>query len=56
MIRQDALLVSLVQLVDRLPAPAQVKDRRRGRPTIYSDRLFLRSTGDYDRPSSANGA
>jgi hypothetical protein len=43
MIRQDTLLVTLVQLVDRLPAAGQAKQRGRGRPTVYSDCLFLKA-------------
>jgi Transposase DDE domain len=43
MIRQDSLLVTLVRLVDRIPTPCQAKKRGRGRPTVYSDRLFLKA-------------
>jgi hypothetical protein len=43
MIRQDFLLVTLVQLVDQIPIPPQPKKRRRGRPPSYSDRLFLKA-------------
>lgn len=43
MIRQETLLVTLVQLIDRLPATSQAKVRGRGRPSTYSDRLFLKA-------------
>lgn len=43
MIGQESLLVSLVRLVDRLPAPPAPTKRRRGRPCTYSDRLFLKA-------------
>jgi Transposase DDE domain len=41
MIRQEPLLVMLVKLVDRLPLPAS--SPRRGRPDVYTDRLFLKA-------------
>ena len=44
MVQHNTLLVMLVQLVDRIPAPTQVdKNKGRGRPTIYSERLFLKA-------------
>jgi hypothetical protein len=43
MIGQDTPFVILVQLVDRLPATGQAKQRGRGRPIVYSDRLFLKA-------------
>ena len=43
MIGQDTLLVTLVRLVDRLPAPPPPAKRRRGRPRTYPDRLFLQA-------------
>jgi len=43
MIRQDSLLITLVQLVDRIPTPTQAKKRGRGRPTVYADHLFLKA-------------
>ena len=43
MILHDSLLVTLVQLVDRLPMPAEPSKRERGHPPIYSDRLFLKA-------------
>jgi hypothetical protein len=41
MIPKASLLVLLVQLVDRLPAPAPLP--RRGRPDYYADGLFLKA-------------
>src|SRR5215212_8946967 len=41
MIAEPSLLVVLVQLVDQLPLPPVAP--RRGRPTVYSDRLFLKA-------------
>jgi hypothetical protein len=43
MIAQDSVLVQLVRLVDRLPAPAPSTAARRGRPPLYSDALFLKA-------------
>ena len=43
MVHQVSLLVMLVQLVDRLPMPAPPAKRGRGRPAVYSDRLFLKA-------------
>lgn len=44
MIYHDSVLVQLVGLVDRLPAPASsTATRRRGRPFVYSDSLFLKA-------------
>jgi hypothetical protein len=41
MVLDDSLVVLLVTLVDRIPAP--VAAPRRGRPPVYSDRLFLKA-------------
>ena len=41
MVLQDSLLVTLVQLVDRLPMP--VPSQKRGHPQLYPDRLFLKA-------------
>jgi hypothetical protein len=38
---EDSVLIALVQLVAHLPVPAP--PRRRGRPPVYSDRLFLKA-------------
>jgi hypothetical protein len=43
MVSQDSLLVTLVQLVDRLPMPQLPTTRGRGHPKVYSDRLFLKA-------------
>lgn len=44
MIPYDSVLVQLVSLVDRLPAPDHsTSSPRRGRPFIYSDTLFLKA-------------
>src|SRR3954468_7543933 len=41
MVPESSILVALVQLVDQLPLPPP--ERRRGRPAVYSDRLFLKA-------------
>ncbi len=41
MILHDSRLVTVIQLVDRIPLPSQPDPRRRGHPLVYSDRLFL---------------
>ena len=43
MVLQDSLLVTLVQLVDRLPMPTPAMKRGRGHPIVYPDRLFLKA-------------
>ena len=43
MIGQETLLVTLVRLVDRLPAPPPTARRGRGRAKTYPDRLFLKA-------------
>jgi hypothetical protein len=43
MITQDSVLVQLVRLVDRVPTPPPPARRPRGRPIVYSDRLFLKA-------------
>ena len=42
MVPEPSVLVALVQLVDRLPVPPPPPPRR-GRPAVYSDRLFLKA-------------
>lgn len=37
------MLVTLIQLVDRIPLPSQPDPRRRGHPLVYADRLFLKA-------------
>ncbi len=41
MVPEPSVLVALVRLVDHLPQPSGA--RRRGRPAVYSDRLFLKA-------------
>src|SRR5262245_36475546 len=41
MVLDGSLLVTLVSLVDRIPLPSA--PARRGRPPLYSDRLFLKA-------------
>ena len=41
MIAQPSILLALLMLVDRLPLPPG--GRRRGRPPVYPDRLFLKA-------------
>lgn len=43
MLLQEPLLVLLVKLVDRLPLPQPQGKGGRGRPKVYSDRLFLKA-------------
>src|SRR5262245_42580758 len=43
MVHPVSLLVTLVQLVDRLPIPPPPAKRGRGRPCFYPDRLFLKA-------------
>jgi hypothetical protein len=45
MIAEISLLVMLVRLVDHIPTPPPTKQgtRGRGRPSLYSDRLFLKA-------------
>jgi hypothetical protein len=42
MIAEDALLVQLVRLVDRIPEPP-LSARGRGRPVVYAEKLFLKA-------------
>jgi hypothetical protein len=43
MLGRDSLLVTLVSLVDRIPMPTPPTKRSRGRPAVYSGRLFLKA-------------
>ncbi len=43
MVSQDSLLVTFVNLVDRLPMPTLHTKPERGRPKVYPDRLFLKA-------------
>jgi hypothetical protein len=42
MIYQDSVLVQLIRLVERIPSPPPPR-RRRGRPIVYSQKLFLKA-------------
>ena len=41
MVPQVSLLVLLVELIDAIPGPPG--ERKRGRPPVYADRLFLKA-------------
>src|ERR687884_492962 len=41
MVPEPSVLVALVRLIDHVPLPP--RRRRRGRPAVYSDRLFLKA-------------
>jgi hypothetical protein len=43
MIPSEPLIVTLVKLVDNMPMPPPPDKRGRGRPQIYSERLFLKA-------------
>jgi hypothetical protein len=44
MITQDTVLVQLIRLVERIPSPPPPPRRRgRGRPIVYSEKLFLKA-------------
>ena len=43
MVSQDWLLVTLVNLVDRVPMPARPTKRGRGHTKVSTDRLFLKA-------------
>jgi hypothetical protein len=43
MVSQDSLLVTLVELVERLPMPGSSQKRGRAHPKGYSDQLFLKA-------------
>ena len=42
MITQDTVLVQLIRLIERIPSPLP-PPRRRGRPIVYSEKLFLKA-------------
>ena len=44
MIGQQGLLVTLVELVERVPTPPPPAKRGPGRPRVYTDRLFLKAS------------
>ena len=43
MIDQGGVLVQLLRLIDHIPAPPKPARRPRGRPPLYSERLFLKA-------------
>ena len=43
MLLQEALLVKLVKLVDRIPETPTSAKRGRGRPKVYADRLIVKA-------------
>ena len=43
MITQDTVLVQLIRLVERIPSPPPSPRRPRGRPVVYSEKLFLKA-------------
>ena len=42
MINQDSILVQLIRLIESIPSPPP-PPRRRGRPIVYSEKLFLKA-------------
>ena len=43
MVQPESTLVTLVQLVDRMPEPPALQHRQRGRPKVYADRLIIKA-------------
>src|SRR5215207_6704463 len=43
MITQDTVLVQLIRLIEHIPSPPPPSARRRGRPIVYSEKLFLKA-------------
>ena len=43
MVRENSLLVRLIVLLEKVPAPPPPKKRGRGKPTKYSDQLILKA-------------
>jgi hypothetical protein len=43
MVQPESTLVTLVQLVDRIPEPPAPEHRQRGRPKVYADRLIIKA-------------
>lgn len=43
MLHREALLVTLVKLVDRIPLSEAPRTARRGRPKVYTDRLMVKA-------------
>ncbi len=45
MINQNSVLVQLIRLVNHIPTPPPPPRCPRGRPPLYSERLFLKALG-----------
>jgi hypothetical protein len=43
MMTQDSVLVQLMRLIERIPSPPPPPRRPRGRPVVYSEKLFLKA-------------
>ena len=43
MLHREPLLVILLKLIDGIPWPQESAQRRRGRPTVYSERLIVKA-------------
>src|SRR5215211_5814431 len=43
MITQQSVLVQLIVLIERIPSPPPPLRPRRGRPTFYSEKLFMKA-------------
>lgn len=43
MLHREALLVTLVKLVDQIPMQPEAEKRRRGRPKVYSERVIIKA-------------
>ena len=43
MIYQDSVLVQLIRLVECIPTPQPPPQRPRGRPYLYSEKLFMKA-------------
>ena len=43
MITQDTVLVQLIRLIEHIPSPPPSPRRPRGRPIVYSEKLFLKA-------------
>jgi hypothetical protein len=43
MIYQDSVLVQLIVLIERIPTPQPPPQRPRGRPYLYSEKLFMKA-------------
>jgi hypothetical protein len=43
MITQESVLVQLIVLIERIPSPPPPLRRRRGQPTFYSEKLFMKA-------------